>query len=82
MQPPGLGQTQLPGVVAEPSSLYPRAQQGRDRCGASAGAQLVIASLDASAVPPPHEEVFGLWRDRSQDALEMEESLRQEWSQL
>ena len=38
--------------------------------------------LHASAVLPPHEDVFGLWRDRSQDALEMEESLRQEWSQL
>ncbi len=41
----------------------------------------MTARLHASAVPPPHEEVFGLWRDRSQDALEMEESLRQEWSQ-
>jgi hypothetical protein len=46
------------------------------------GARLVTARLPASAVPPPHEDVFGLWRDRSQDALEMEESSRQEWSQL
>ena len=41
----------------------------------------MTARLHASAVPPPHEEVFGLWRDRLQDALEMEETLRQEWSQ-
>jgi hypothetical protein len=33
---------------------------------------------EVDRLPPPHEEVFGLWCDRSQDALEMEESLRQE----
>ena len=42
----------------------------------------MTSRLHASAVPPPQEDGFGLWRDRSQDALEMEESFRQEWSQL
>jgi Arc/MetJ-type ribon-helix-helix transcriptional regulator len=29
---------------------------------------------------PSHAEVFGLWRDRSEGALELQEALRQEWS--
>lgn len=29
---------------------------------------------------PSHAEVFGLWRDRPEDALELQEALRQEWS--
>ena len=29
---------------------------------------------------PSHAEVFGLWRDRSESALELQEALRQEWS--
>ena len=29
---------------------------------------------------PCHGEVFGLWHDRSEGALELQEALRQEWS--
>jgi Arc/MetJ-type ribon-helix-helix transcriptional regulator len=29
---------------------------------------------------PSHAAVFGLWRDRPEDALELQEALRQEWS--
>ena len=29
---------------------------------------------------PSHAEVFGLWRDRPEGALELQEALRQEWS--
>ncbi len=36
---------------------------------------------EVDRLPPPHKEVFGLWRERSQDTLEMEETLRLEWSQ-
>ena len=28
-----------------------------------------------------HEEVFGLWRDRPEGALELQDALRQEWSE-
>jgi Arc/MetJ-type ribon-helix-helix transcriptional regulator len=28
---------------------------------------------------PQHRQVFGLWRDRSQDALTIQDDLRQEW---
>ena len=42
----------------------------------------MTSRLHASAVPPPQEDGFGLWRDRSPDALEIEKSLRQEWYQL
>ena len=28
---------------------------------------------------PSHGEVFGLWRDRPQSALELQQALRQEW---
>jgi Arc/MetJ-type ribon-helix-helix transcriptional regulator len=30
---------------------------------------------------PSHSEVFGLWSDRPEGALELQEALRQEWSQ-
>jgi Arc/MetJ-type ribon-helix-helix transcriptional regulator len=29
---------------------------------------------------PQHRQVFGLWRDRSDDALTIQDSLRQEWA--
>jgi Arc/MetJ-type ribon-helix-helix transcriptional regulator len=29
---------------------------------------------------PSHAAVFGLWRDRAEGALELQEALRQEWS--
>jgi Arc/MetJ-type ribon-helix-helix transcriptional regulator len=29
---------------------------------------------------PQHRQVFGLWRDRSQDALTIQDDLRQEWA--
>jgi Arc/MetJ-type ribon-helix-helix transcriptional regulator len=29
---------------------------------------------------PQHRKVFGLWRDRSDDALTIQDSLRQEWA--
>ena len=29
---------------------------------------------------PSHAEVFGLWRDRPEGALELQEAMRQEWS--
>jgi Arc/MetJ-type ribon-helix-helix transcriptional regulator len=28
---------------------------------------------------PSHGQVFGLWRDRPQSALELQQALRQEW---
>jgi len=28
---------------------------------------------------PSHGEVFGLWRDRPEGSLELQEALRQEW---
>jgi hypothetical protein len=28
---------------------------------------------------PDHGQVFGLWRDRPQDSLELQQALRQEW---
>ena len=28
---------------------------------------------------PSHGEVFGLWRDRPESALELQQALRQEW---
>ncbi|MCP9899562.1 ribbon-helix-helix protein, CopG family [Cyanobium sp. Cruz CV13-4-11] len=28
---------------------------------------------------PSHSEVFGLWRDRPEGTLELQEALRQEW---
>jgi hypothetical protein len=28
---------------------------------------------------PDHGEVFGLWRDRPEDSLALQQSLRQEW---
>lgn len=30
---------------------------------------------------PGHRAVFGLWRDRPEDALDMQEALRAEWSE-
>jgi hypothetical protein len=30
--------------------------------------------------PPDHRRVFGLWRDRPEDSLALQDSLRQEWS--
>ena len=29
---------------------------------------------------PQHRQVFGLWHDRPEDALSIEDSLRQEWA--
>ena len=29
---------------------------------------------------PDHQQVFGLWRDRSGDALQRQEALRRDWS--
>ncbi|MFN9646011.1 MAG: CopG family transcriptional regulator, partial [Cyanobacteriota bacterium] len=30
---------------------------------------------------PRHAELFGLWRDREEGALELQEALRREWGQ-
>jgi hypothetical protein len=30
---------------------------------------------------PDHRRVFGLWRDRPLDSLELQQALRQEWSE-
>ena len=30
---------------------------------------------------PEHGQVFGLWRDRPQDSLELQQALRQEWAE-
>ena len=30
---------------------------------------------------PAHGEVFGLWRDRAEDSLALQEAWRQEWSE-
>jgi len=30
---------------------------------------------------PDHGQVFGLWRDRPQDSLELQQALRQEWAE-
>ena len=29
---------------------------------------------------PSHSEVFGLWRDRPEDSVELQQALRAEWS--
>jgi hypothetical protein len=41
----------------------------------------VLRSAELNCPASPHEEAFGLWRDRSQDVLEIQESLRQDWRQ-
>jgi Arc/MetJ-type ribon-helix-helix transcriptional regulator len=30
---------------------------------------------------PDHGQLFGLWRDRPQDSLELQQALRQEWAE-
>ena len=30
---------------------------------------------------PDHGQAFGLWRDRSQDSLNLQQALRQEWAE-
>jgi hypothetical protein len=30
---------------------------------------------------PDHGQVFGLWRDRPQDSLKLQQALRQEWAE-
>jgi hypothetical protein len=30
---------------------------------------------------PDHDQVFGLWRDRPQDSLTLQQALRQKWAE-
>ena len=41
----------------------------------------VRRSAELNGLASPHEQVFGLWCDRSQDVQEIQESWRQDWSQ-
>jgi len=38
-----------------------------------------VAQYLEARLPPPHDEAFGLWRDRGVDGLEYQERLRREW---